>query len=180
MKDLYKWSLERIRKDTFMSTWMEDRREEWTPLVASKVKFMLQGSSFIFFCDEQRRWFEKYALQNINARENERPLVPFFSLRAVASNLDYINTKESIELLNDMLTLAFPNGYMFFYVGRGSHPLAKVAKSSENSYMWLIDEHSENAFYLDSQDENLDIKLIQLFKLFDSSVSAALFDEVTL
>ncbi|NLY03373.1 MAG: hypothetical protein GXZ15_00780 [Campylobacter sp.] len=180
MQDLYKWSLERIRKDTFMSTWMEDRKEEWTPLVASKVKFILEGASFIFFSDEDRRWFEEYVIQNINSSSNERPLIPFFSLRSIASNLDSINTKEGIELLNDMLTLCFANGYLFFYVGRGNDPLAKIAKSKENSYMWLIDEHAENAFYLNGSDEKLDIKLIQLFKLFDSSISAALFDEVTL
>ena len=45
--------------------------------------------------------------------------------------------------------------------------------------MWIMDEHIQNSFYLLSSDENLDIKLIQLFKLLDKSIDAVLFAEVT-
>ncbi|PSM52545.1 DnaA-binding chromosome replication initiation factor [Campylobacter blaseri] len=180
MIDLYRWSLEKIRKDPIMSTWMEDRREEWTPLIASRIKLMLEGACFIFFCDNERRWFEEYFLLNINKKNNERPILPFFSLRALYPNISNVSTKESIELLEDMLSLSFSNGYMFFYIGKGNSIFSQIAKNSDNSYMWLIDEHAENSFYLDGADENLDIKLIQLFRLFDSSISAALFDEVIL
>ncbi|MSN96979.1 hypothetical protein F1B92_07375 [Campylobacter sp. FMV-PI01] len=180
MQDLYKWSLDRIRKDTFMATWLEDRKEEWTPLLSSKIRLLLDGSSFIFFCDDDRSWFEDYFLRNINKNDNERPILPFFSLKSLFPNFDSINSKEGIALLVDMLSLSFLNGYVLFYVGRGNTELARIAKSSDDSYMWLIDEKCENGFYLDSNDENLDIKLIQLFKLFDSSISAALFDEVVI
>ncbi|QKF71027.1 DnaA-binding chromosome replication initiation factor [Campylobacter geochelonis] len=163
-----------------MSTWMEDRREEWTPLLASKIKFLLEGSSFIFFCDDERRWFEEYFLRKINKKGNERPLLPFFALKSLFPNLDQINTKEGIELLVDMLNLSFPAGFIFFYVGKGNSIFAQIAKNSPNSYMWIIGEHTENSFFLDEKDENLDIKMIQLFGLFDSSISAALFDEVIL
>lgn len=180
MQDLYKWSLSKIRKDPLMSAWMEDRRDEWTPLISSKIKLLLDGISFIVFCDDDREWLEKYFLFNINRSDNERPILPFFSLKAMFANLHNINTREGITLLDDMLSISFPNGYIFFYIGRGNTSLANIAKSSENSLMWLIDERTENAFYMDGSDENLDIKFIQLVKLFDSSVSAALFDEVTL
>ena len=180
MQDLYKWSLTKIRKDALMSAWMEDRREEWSPLTASRIRFLLDGVAFLVFCDEQRSWFERYFLTNINKSDNERPILPFFSLRSMFVNLDEINTKEGVELLDGMLSLAFPKGYLFFYIGHGGTSFSQIAKSNENSYMWLIDEHSENAFYLDGKDENLDIKLIQLFKLFNSSISAALFDEIVL
>ncbi|NLK66249.1 MAG: hypothetical protein GX282_02110 [Campylobacteraceae bacterium] len=180
MKDLYIWSLDKIRKDSSMSVWMEERRDEWTPLISSKIKLLLEGSAFIVFCDEERAWFEEYFLLNINRSDNARPILPFFSLKSMFKNLDEINTREGTALLEDMLTLAFPNGYIFFYVGRGNNVLANIAKGSENSLMWLVDERAENAFYMDGSDDALDIKFIQLFKLFDASVSAALFDEVVL
>jgi len=46
--------------------------------------------------------------------------------------------------------------------------------------MWLFDEQAQNSFYLNSQDNFLDIKLLSLFKLFDKSLSEILLGRVSL
>ena len=55
----------------------------------------------------------------------------------------------------------------------------QIAKRKDDSFMWVLDEHLQNSFYLQTSDDNLDIKLIQLFKLLDKSIDAVLFAEVT-
>jgi hypothetical protein len=42
----------------------------------------------------------------------------------------------------------------------------------------MMEEEMTNSFTQRSRDEMLDIKLLQLFKLFDKTLSAALFAEV--
>ena len=73
----------------------------------------------------------------------------------------------------------FPSGYTFFYVGKNSDIKMQIAKRKDDSFMWVLDEHLQNSFYLQTSDDNLDIKLIQLFKLLDKSIDAVLFAEVT-
>ncbi len=161
-------------------SWMEERRVEWTPLLASRLKFLLEGRAFIIVSDEERKWFEIYLLRKMNSSKSIRPFLPFFSLRSLYPAFDSIETNEQKQLLKDMLSLAFPNGYLFFYIGKSLDKCANLAKSDENSYMWLFDEQAQNSFTLSSSDENLDIKLISLCKLFDKSIDAALFAKVIL
>lgn len=161
-------------------SWMEERRAEWTPLLASKLKYLLEGRAFIMITDSDRGWFEQYFLRNINKATNQRPILPFVSLKSLYPSLGDISSKEEISLLLDMLSLAFPNGYVFFYIGKSSDKNAQIAKGKEDSYMWLFDEQAQNSFFLSSGDELLDIKLLSLFKLFDKSVDAALFAKVVL
>ena len=42
----------------------------------------------------------------------------------------------------------------------------------------MFDEDFNNAFTLKSYDKTLDIKLLQLYRLFDSSLNATMFGEV--
>mgnify|MGYP000477838676 FL=1 len=161
-------------------SWMEERRVEWTPLLASRLKFLLEGRAFITVSDEERKWFEIYLLRKMNSSKSIRPFLPFFSLRSLYPAFDSIETNEQKQLLKDMLSLAFPNGYIFFYIGKSIDKRANLAKTDENSYMWLFDEQAQNSFTLSSSDENLDIKLISLCKLFDKSIDAALFAKVIL
>ena len=161
-------------------SWMEERRVEWTPLLASRLKFLLEGRAFITVSDEERKWFEIYLLRKMNSSKSIRPFLPFFSLRSLYPSLDEIETNEQKQLLKDMLSLAFPNGYLFFYIGKSLDKCANLAKSDENSYMWLFDEQAQNSFTLSSSDENLDIKLLNLYKLFDKSIDAVLFAKVIL
>lgn len=180
MQDLIKWTLEAIREEGSSMSWMEERRVEWTPLLASRLKFLLDGRTFIVITDDERAWFEAYILKKINHPFSARPLLPFVSLRAIYPAFDELNTKEQNLLLQDMLSLTFPNGYVFFYIGKSMDKRAQIAKSNNDSYMWLFDEQVQNSFFLSSSDKNLDIKLISLFKLLDKSIDAALFAKVIL
>ena len=47
-----------------------------------------------------------------------------------------------------------------------------------NNFSWILDEQMSNSFSLSSVDETLDIKLLQLLRIFDKSLSAALFGEI--
>lgn len=177
MPDFVKWSGESIVRDGLL--WMQDARVEWTALLSSRLKYLLEGRTFIVITDEDRAWFESYLLRRIN-RFGARPLLPFVSLKSLYPQLDEINSNEQIALLEDMLSLTFPNGYLFFYIGKNIDKRANIAKSNEDSYMWLFDEQAYNSFYLNSSDENLDVKLIQLAKLFDKSIDAVLLNQVNI
>ena len=180
MQDFIQWTLKAIRDEGPLMSWMEERRVEWTPLLASRLKFLLEGRAFITISDEERRWFEIYLLKKMNHSKSIRPFLPFFSLRSLYPAFDSVETNEQKQLLKDMLSLAFPNGYIFFYIGKSIDKRANLAKTEENSYMWLFDEQAQNSFTLSSSDENLDIKLLNLYKLFDKSIDAVLFAKVIL
>jgi hypothetical protein len=179
MQQFLKWTLEEIRKEGSMMSWMEEKRFEWVPLCASMLKNLLDGHTFIVLTDDERAWFCNYMLRSINAQNKERPLMPFVSLRTFYPNLYQIKTKEDIELLENLLAQTFPSGYTFFYIGKNSDTKMQIAKRKDDSFMWVLDEHLQNSFYLQTSDDNLDIKLIQLFKLLDKSINAVLFAEVT-
>lgn len=154
---------------------MEERRLEWSPLIASKLALLLQGYTFIVITDEQRVWFEEYFLSQINASPT-RPLVPFVSLKGIYNKA--CNTQEDIDLLNDLLSISFPNGYAFFYIGTNTGFKFKIANSKAESMFWLFDEQLQNSFYLSSRDKELDYKLISLYKVFEQSLEAVLFSKV--
>ncbi|WP_139470756.1 HobA family DNA replication regulator [Campylobacter armoricus] len=170
-----KFTLEQIRENGTYVSWLEERRLEWSPLIASKLSLLLQGYTFIIITDSQRAWFEEYFLSHINANST-RPLVPFISLKGIYNKT--CNTQEDIALLNDLLNISFPNGYAFFYIGIKAHSNFKIANSKEDSMLWLFDEQLQNSFYLSSRDKDLDYKLISLYKVFEQSLDAVLFSKV--
>lgn len=174
------WTLKTIRKGGSHLSWMEERRLEWVPLAVSRLETLLGGYTFIVLTDSQRAWFSRYILSSINTTTNNRPLLPFVSLESFFPDLDVLksNQEQDRELLEDMLSLAFPNGYIFFYVGKGNDFRSQIAKRRDDSFLWLIDEKIQNSFFLSSQDESLDVKLIQLFKLMNKTIDALLFAEV--
>ncbi|TQR33725.1 hypothetical protein DMB92_02230 [Campylobacter sp. MIT 99-7217] len=177
MQDFLQFTLENIRAGgTFMS-WLEKRRLEWAPLIAARLRLLIEGKSFILICDSERSWYEEYFLKNINAKSN-RPLVPIFSLSSLCNK--NIQSKEDILLLNDLLDVAFPNGFVYFYIGSGLDKKSNIAKSKDDSLLWVFDEELQNSFYLSSKDENLDEKLISMYKLFDKSLEAILFSKVSI
>ena len=179
MQQFLKWTLEEIRKEGSMISWMEEKRFEWVPLCASMLKNLLDGHTFIVLTDDEREWFGNYIMDTINASTKDRPLLPFVSLKALYPSLTYIKNNEDIELLENLLSQIFPNGYTFFYIGKNSDIKMQIVKRRDDSFMWVFDEHLQNSFYLQTADDNLDIKLIQLFKLLNKSINAVLFAEVT-
>ena len=171
------WTLEQIRKGSAMG-WMEEKRFEWVPLIASSINKLMEAQTFLLITDHDREWFGEYVLKRLNKASFDRPLLPILSLASIFPHVDSIKDSEQMDLLDDMLSLSFPNGYTYFYIGKGNHPRAKIAKSKDDALKWVFDEKAQNSFYMSSVDEELDVKLIQLIALFDKSIDAILFGEV--
>ena len=89
-----------------------------------------------------------------------------------------MKNEDDISFIRDMLNVSFPNGYCFWYIGRSQDARATIAKVSKNSFLWLLDEEMPDAFNLRSNDEALDMKLLQMFRLYSKTLSAALFAEI--
>ncbi len=179
MQQLLKWTLETIREEDCFS-WMEEHRYEWAPLVKSAIDQMLEGKTVLLLTDVPRKWFGKYVLENVNNLQKNRPLLPVFPMAKMFPSLGALSSTQEIQLFEDMLDLAYPNGYFIWYIGKGNHPFTKLAYRCEDSFLWIMDEEVENSFSLRSSDEMLDIKLLQLYKLFDLTLSEALFGELDL
>ena len=105
-------------------------------------------------------------------------MLPFYQLTECFPNLQNINSTQEIQLLEDMLDISYPNGYYIWYIGRGDHPYTKLAYRNHDNFLWVLDEEVQNSFALRSLDPLLDIKLLQLYKLFDMTLSATLFGDL--
>jgi hypothetical protein len=159
---------------------MEERRLEWVPLVAPVLRKLMNGQTFVVVTDEDRRWFGDYLIRAINRSTQNRPLLPFVSLGSLCPGMPRSSHKEELEMLGDMLSTTFAGGYTFFYIGQSRDPKYQIASQKSGSFVWALDEHVQNSFYLSSEDEMLDIKLLQLFRLLNRSIDAVLFAEVSL
>jgi hypothetical protein len=180
MQAFLKWTLDTIRKEGSWMSWMEEKRLEWVPLAASRLQNLMDGHTFIILADEEREWFAHYMISSINKNPGSRPLLPFIALKSLFPNLEKLRTREEIELLEDMLSLSFPQGYTLFYVGKSNDFKSQIAKRRDDSFMWLLDEQMQNSFYLSSADELLDVKLIQLYKLMEKTIDALLYAQVSI
>ena len=179
MQEFLNWTIDTIREDKLIGSWLEERKYDWTPLVSKSVTNILdKGQTVLIITDDERVWFAKYILSNINSQKNQRPLLPFYNFKAITSQLNNIKTENDIELIKDMLNISFPNGYTFWYIGRSQSNNANIAKISKNSFLWIFDEDISNSFTLKSCDEALDMKLLQMFRLYNKTLSAALFAEI--
>lgn len=178
MYDFAQWSLDAIREEGGSLSWLEEQRFDWTTTASLALEQILNGKTIILITDEKREWLEKYILTSINKVTMDRPLVPIVSIYGVYNNYSGINGGEMIDMLEDMISLSYKNDYFFWYIGAGDDKKADIAKRRDNSYLWLFDEDFHNAFTVKSYDSHLDIKLLQLFRLFNSSLNAAMFGEV--
>ena len=180
MQQLLKWTLDTIREEESCFSWMEEYRYEWAPLAKSAVSQVLEGKTVLIMTDESREWFAKYVVSAINDLSKHRPLLPFYHFSDTFPQLQHVQTTEEMQLLEDMLDISYPNGYYIWYIGRGDHPLTKLAYRHHDNYLWVLDEEVQNSFLLRSSDPQLDIKLLQIYKLFDTTLSAALFGDFEL
>ena len=180
MQQLLTWTLDTIRENESCFSWMEEYRYEWAPLVKSAVSQSIEGKTILILTDEPRKWFGKYILTNINDLRKDRPLLPFYPLTDCFPNLQDIHHTQELQLLEDMLDISYPNGYYVWYIGKGDHLYTKLAFRNEDNFLWILDEEVQNAFTLRSADPLLDIKLLQLFNLFDETLSATLFGDLEL
>ena len=180
MQKLLSWTLETIRKEESGFSWMEEYRYDWAPLVKSAVSRILEGQTVLLVTDDDQRWFGKYVTTKINMLQNNRPFISIYPLITIFPNLSSIISTQEIELFEDMLDVSFPNGYFIWYVGEGDHPYTKLVYRNDENFLWVIDEEVPNSFTLRGSDGLLDIKLLQLYKLFNQTIDAALFDELDL
>lgn len=183
MESLKDWMLKTIREENskgVMSGWLEEELYKWTPLVASALQALLNGVSFIVLCDMPRGWLRSYILHNINHPSKNRPYLPFVGM----DNLDVLlgegmKNTDNLKLAEGMLDLVYRD-YAFFYIGRREGLKAELAIGNENSFLWLLDESLSNAFTLESYNPMLDFRLLQLYKIFDQTLSALIAGKITL
>ncbi len=179
MQEFLNWTIDTIREDKLIGSWLEERKYDWTPLISNSVLNILdKGRSVLVITDNQRDWFSHYILSNINSNKNQRPLLPFYDFKTFTNQINNISSESDIELIKDMLNISFPNGYTFWYIGRSQSDKANIAKISKNSLLWIFDEDIPNSFSLHSNDESLDMKLLQMYRLYNKTLSAALFAQI--
>ena len=178
LPDFAQWSLDAIREEGGSLSWLEEYRFEWSKTTVFALEQILNGKTVVLITDEKRKWLEQYILSSINSISLERPLVPILSIDSLYPNYNNISGGEMIDMLDDMISLSYKNDYFFWYIGKGDDKRSDIAKRKDESYFWIFDEDFNNAFTLKSYDPVLDIKLLQLYRLFDASLSATMFGEV--
>jgi hypothetical protein len=179
LQEFTNWTVKSIREDKYIGSWMEERKFDWIPLISKTLQNVIDGGKTVLIVsDEPRSWFLKYILSNINKDGSKRPLLPFLDFECTGHNFSNIPKESDIAIIQDMLDLAFPNGYIFWYIGKGSSMKAILPKLSHNSFLWIFDEDASNSFNLRSDDETLDMKLLQLYRLFDKTLDATLFAQI--
>lgn len=160
--------------------WVEEKKFEWLPITKNTILNLLKGQSVIILTDKEREWFATYILGSINTPYKNRPSLPFFELKNFYPHIDTIRESKDIDLIFDMLSISFEQGFVIWYIGSNFSKRFDIAKRKDDSFIWMLDEDSQNHFYISQNDELLDLKLLQLFRLFDKTISAALFNEVDL
>ena len=176
--DFAQWSLDAIREEGGSLSWLEEQRFEWSKTTAYALEQILQGKTIILITDEKRKWLETYILSSLNTASHERPLIPIVSIDNLCVHYNSISGGEMIDVIDDMIALSYKEDYFFWYIGKGNDKRSDIAKRRDNRYFWMFDEDFNNAFTLKSYDKDLDIKLLQLYKLFDLSLNATMFGEV--
>jgi hypothetical protein len=79
-----------------------------------------------------------------------------------------------------MLSIAFGDRFIYWYIGRGDDARARAPKKERESFLWLMDEEAPNGFFLRSADHLLDVKLMHLARLLNKTIDAAMFGEINL
>ena len=179
MQEFTNWTIQTIRKDKLIGSWLEERKYDWTPLVAKAINRIVQKEqSILIITDDSKEWFAQYILTNINSSYKQRPLIPCYNFSSFVRDISRFQNENDTQLLQDMLNISFPNGYFIWYIGRSSHKNANIAKMFKRSFMWIFDEVVPNSFYLSSNEDALDMKLLQMFRLFDKTLDAVLFAQI--
>lgn len=178
MQQLLKWTLEAIRSDEAMMSWLEEQRFEWTAAAGQAIRQIVDGRTIILVTDHERKWFSSYITSSLNKPILDRPIMPIICLDQIYPYYDTITGGEKIDMLTDMLSMSYGEEYFFWYVGKGDDRRADIAKREDSSFLWIMDEDFQNAFPLSSYDKLLDIKLLHLYRVFDKTLNAVLYGEV--
>lgn len=178
MSDFAQWSLDAIREEGGSLSWLEEDRFEWSKTTAYALNQILNGKTVILITDVKRKWLENYILTSINSLSLERPFIPIISIDSLCTHYNDFSGGEMTDILEDMISQSYKDDFFFWYIGKGDDKRSDIAKRKGESYFWIFDEDFNNAFTLKSYDTSLDIKLLQLFKLFNASLNATMFGEV--
>lgn len=177
--DFAQWSLDAIREEGGSLSWLEEQRFDWTTTTAHALEQILNGKTIILITDAKRKWLERYILDSINSLDMvDRPLLPILSIDSIYAHFNNVSGGEMIDIVDDMISLSYKQDYFFWYIGKGDEKRSDIAKRRDNSYFWIFDEEFHNAFTMKSYDPILDIKLLQLYRLFNLSLNATMFGEV--
>ncbi len=179
LQEFLNWTVDTIREDKLLSPWLEEKKFEWAPLVSKNITNILDKSySILIITDKEREWFLNYILSNINSSKLNRPFLPFYDFSSFYKNLDQIKSEDDISNIKDMLKISFPNGYCFWYIGKSQDNRSTLAKITNSSFLWIFDEERQGSINLKSNDDGLDMKLLQMFRLYNKTISAALFANI--
>lgn len=179
MQEFTNWTVKTIREDKYIGSWLEERKFDWIPIMAKTVTNLIdKGKTILLVTDSQRDWFAEYILSKINSSQTSRPHLPIYDFYGMLRGNHNFSSDMDIELIKDMLDISFPNGYVFWYIGRSNSKKAVMPKVAGGSFLWLFDEDYQNSFNMTSTDETLDMKLMQLYRLFDKTIDATLFAQI--
>ena len=107
MQQLLKWTLDTIRADEAMMSWLEEQRFEWTAAAAQAIKQIVEGRAVILVTDHDRKWFSHYITTTLNNPAQDRPIIPIVCLDQVYPYYDEITGGEKIDMLTDMLSMSY-------------------------------------------------------------------------
>ena len=67
---------------------------------------------------------------------------------------------------------------VFWYIGKSQDNRSTLAKITKKLFLWIFDEERQGSINLKSNDDGLDMKLLQMFRLYNKTISAALFANI--
>lgn len=176
MSNLVDWTLNTIRTEEPMMSWMEERRFDWVPLLNDFMQKIAAGTTVVVVVDEQLSWLDRYICQSLNKEAKNRPYIPIASLNFMGTDISGGN----LEIIMDMLNISYKNDFVFMYIGKAKGQRFKLTKKKEDSFMIVLDEEIQNSFFMRSKDELLDIKFLHLVRLLDKTIDGVLFGEIAL
>ena len=173
-----KWTLDTIREESGVYNWLEESRFDWGIAASQSISNILKGKTLVLITDDDRFWFANYIKSSLNKKSLDRPIIPILGIDEIYPHFSSLNGGEDLDMVEDLISTTFNDNYIYWYIGKGNSTRADIAKRDDNSFNWIMDEDFVNAYTLSSIDPYIDTKLIQLFKLFDKTLSAALFGEI--
>ncbi len=177
-QNINEWMMNALRKDAedinrMPLQWLEIMRNSWTPIVARAVSFIINGGTFLLCVDSKRIWLKHYILNHLNNSEINRPFIPVYGLDSSLINL--LEAKQS-ESVKDILDISY-NSYALWYIGKSNSVFAEFALDLRDSFLWVLDDSLEHSFTLNSNDPNLDFKLLQAYRIFEQTLFSGICGE---
>ncbi len=178
IRNVNEWMMHALRKDVeninrMPLQWLELMRDTWTPLVTKAISFIINGGTFLLCVDSKRLWLKHYILNNLNNSEANRPFVPVYGLDSHLINLLEANQTDAVK---DILDMSYQS-YAMWYIGKSDSVLAEFSLELRESFLWVLDDSLEHSFTLQSNDCNLDFKLLQAYRIFEQTLFSGICGE---